>query len=686
MLKSSLWAAASVAAATSLLPSLATAQRTVVLPVQAQGNEGSETSSIPFFRDTRSARLQQSYPDQVWADAGVFFPIVIIGMRFRANGGEVVATGSQYGGTTVSMSTMPFEHTQLTDTFASNHGADLTVCFTGPVDITPTSGNTPNDFYNNIQFTMPFTYDPTNGDDLLVELQSDGSLFTGVDGARMDFVPGSFSSRAFDLVDNNAAMAATLQTTTGAPVVEMTFVPAPGLYPEFSADAQTGTTGATIQFTDGSVSSTVGGVTSWAWDLDGDGNVDSNAQNPTFTYNSPGTFDVTLTVDDGANGPQTISRTAFIEIVDPANPGTPEELQFQFNEVRGDVVANSATNGLAPAFGTVSSNPWQGDPGLARIVSFGANEPGVGMVAGTGSAGDGIVDTGHAINIVGSMTVSWWQRVIPATTAPGFPRFMFGGSGGTGSRCFTGQAAGAGLIYRDGGGAGVLPDVTMSATTDLYANPDWSLITLVIDDTAGVATWYVDGVQNNQTVFTPGTHSLNNGSFIIGGHNNSARNYARLFDFDDFRLYTRALTLPEIQFLAAGTETAAATPWGFNCGGGAMGPPEIGGIGGDPLIGNAGFGVQLTNASPGALAIFGFGLFPVASGQVDLSSVFGVGCVVEIPLTVSVALVADGAGQLTIPLPIPNDPAVSGFHAYAQFLTVAGGQGAFTRALDIHTQ
>ncbi|MCQ3930746.1 MAG: hypothetical protein DPW16_09810 [Chloroflexi bacterium] len=37
-------------------------------------------------------------------------------------------------------------------------------------------------------------------------------------------------------------------------------------------------------------------INSWEWDLDGDGNTDSTAQNPCFTYTTIGTFDVTLKV------------------------------------------------------------------------------------------------------------------------------------------------------------------------------------------------------------------------------------------------------------------------------------------------------------------------------------------------------------------------------------------------------
>ena len=42
-------------------------------------------------------------------------------------------------------------------------------------------------------------------------------------------------------------------------------------------------------------------ITSWAWDFDNDGNVDSQEPNPTYTYQTEGTYSVSLMVSDGIN-------------------------------------------------------------------------------------------------------------------------------------------------------------------------------------------------------------------------------------------------------------------------------------------------------------------------------------------------------------------------------------------------
>lgn len=82
----------------------------------------------------------------------------------------------------------------------------------------------------------------------------------------------------------------------------------------FIASPRTGTAPLTVYFTDTSSNK----PTSWAWDF-GDGSTDSNEQNPTHTYNNPGTYTVTLTASNSA-GQST--KTTFITVKDGTDPGT----------------------------------------------------------------------------------------------------------------------------------------------------------------------------------------------------------------------------------------------------------------------------------------------------------------------------------------------------------------------------
>jgi PGF-CTERM protein len=77
---------------------------------------------------------------------------------------------------------------------------------------------------------------------------------------------------------------------------------------DFSASVTSGYAPLSVQFTDKSQN-----AETWNWDFNGDGVVDSSAQNPpAYTYNTPGTYVAKLTVTN-ANGPA--SSTATINVL-----------------------------------------------------------------------------------------------------------------------------------------------------------------------------------------------------------------------------------------------------------------------------------------------------------------------------------------------------------------------------------
>ncbi|MBP7332120.1 MAG: PKD domain-containing protein, partial [Firmicutes bacterium] len=80
----------------------------------------------------------------------------------------------------------------------------------------------------------------------------------------------------------------------------------------FTADVTSGTVPLTVQFTDQSTNS----PTSWAWDFDNDGTVDSTAQNPTHQYSTAGAYTVKLTVSNSA-GSDDETKTDYITVTTP---------------------------------------------------------------------------------------------------------------------------------------------------------------------------------------------------------------------------------------------------------------------------------------------------------------------------------------------------------------------------------
>jgi PKD repeat protein len=85
----------------------------------------------------------------------------------------------------------------------------------------------------------------------------------------------------------------------------------------FTGAPTTGTAPLTVQFTD----SSTGAPDTWAWDFQNDGTTDSTTQNPKFTYTSPGTYSVKLTVANTAGNSST-TRTDYVTVGSAGGGGT----------------------------------------------------------------------------------------------------------------------------------------------------------------------------------------------------------------------------------------------------------------------------------------------------------------------------------------------------------------------------
>jgi PKD repeat protein len=99
-----------------------------------------------------------------------------------------------------------------------------------------------------------------------------------------------------------------------------------GITPEFSADVREGDAPLLVHFTDESVTYNTT-ITSWAWDFNGDGTIDSTVQDPSWTYESPGVFSVSLTVSDGIRS-ETETKPGYITVHEPPP-------MLVFGDVRG---------------------------------------------------------------------------------------------------------------------------------------------------------------------------------------------------------------------------------------------------------------------------------------------------------------------------------------------------------------
>ena len=195
-----------------------------------------------------------------------------------------------------------------------------------------------------------FTAVPVSGTAPLTVQFNDTSTGAGITSWAWDF-------NGDGVIDSNVQNPAYSFTSAGTYSVNLTVVNAGGSDSElktnyitvsvapvapvanFTADATTGIIPFTVHFTD---LSTGTGITSWAWDFNGDGVIDSNVQNPAYTYDEPGRFMVNLTVTN-ALGTDTRVKTNYIvanRYVEPFPGYTRIPTDPDFDGLYGDINGN----------------------------------------------------------------------------------------------------------------------------------------------------------------------------------------------------------------------------------------------------------------------------------------------------------------------------------------------------------
>jgi len=281
-------------------------------------HEGNSNFTGPWNFGAAGGRVQFAHDSTVFTNQGVTTPIRISRLRYRADAIQNTWSGGTYPSVQIAMSTCPFNYLSVSNTFANNHGPDMTVVLNGAVTVIGGGGgNAPSGWYVDIALTTPFVYDPTTGNDLLVDFTVQTG-FTGgsgiVDHVGPGGTPAALGSRVWIAgTPGSPTGNASFSPTFGySPVCEFTYAPATGLWPNFDATPPTGPTPLVVQFNDRSVTDDPAGISAWQWDLNGDNVIDSTLQNPTFTYTSCGSYTVSLTVIDGVHGLRTLTRNNFM--------------------------------------------------------------------------------------------------------------------------------------------------------------------------------------------------------------------------------------------------------------------------------------------------------------------------------------------------------------------------------------
>ncbi|HEX6812643.1 MAG TPA: PKD domain-containing protein [Planctomycetota bacterium] len=304
-----------------------TAQLTLVTPNGYANTAGSASSSVPWNLGTLSARIQFLIDSTHFTSQGVTTAISISKLRYRPHSGVATSwAGGSWPNVRIDLATSPLDWTAASSTFANNLGPDRTTVMHGPVTVSPGSITGPGvvgPWYITIPLPTPFVYHPMSGNDLTVDIQLDGTGWSG-HSRPTDIVlsSGPAGTALGSSVCSMTGHSATNGIVTGGHglVTEFTYAIASGLWPAFTGTPPTGPIGHFVTFMDRTYTSDPGGVTSWAWDVDGVPGTDYTTQNCSHTYTTEGAKNVSLTVTSAMFGTQSLTRNGYI-LVDAVDAG-----------------------------------------------------------------------------------------------------------------------------------------------------------------------------------------------------------------------------------------------------------------------------------------------------------------------------------------------------------------------------
>ncbi len=161
---------------------LAQALSHVVLPNGTAAADAVGFNTLPWGRATLgAARVQMLYDTSHFTAQGVTQPIRIMNLRWRANGATASWTGGLYQLITVSMTSSPRDASTPSNTWTTNQGADNTVVYNGTVVFLAGSATTGaiGPTVVDLNLTTPFVFDPSLGQDLLIEVNMPSGQWQG---------------------------------------------------------------------------------------------------------------------------------------------------------------------------------------------------------------------------------------------------------------------------------------------------------------------------------------------------------------------------------------------------------------------------------------------------------------------------------------------------------------------------
>ncbi|SEP99245.1 Por secretion system C-terminal sorting domain-containing protein [Hyunsoonleella jejuensis] len=305
----------------------------------------------------------------------------------------------------------------------------------------------------------------------------------------------------------------------------------------FSADTQTVIVNNSVSFTDAST----GDPMAWEWVFEGGTPETSTSQTPVIQYATTGTYKVTLKVS-GLGGIDTREEVGYITVIN--NPGGSGPLQAHYNFDQSISDSSSYSRGLSVIGGFSPSyvDDRDGNSENAYLAP--------------GSSGFYLTNPYKGIGGTGERTVTAW---IKTTTAGTRKTIVSWGANSSGQ--MWNVMVENGNIRVEGGGSNVQNDDSTVARLD---GDTWRHIAVTYNPTDGDklsdVKLYIDGVyyanqpdivdsfQSETTVINT-ENTVNDLQIGNAGYND---NYYWLGELDDVRIYSKALTIGEINTVLVG--------------------------------------------------------------------------------------------------------------------------------------
>lgn len=296
--------------------------QTVVIPSNF-GQTG--TFSVPggttqnFFTVAGVNRFQAVYDSTNFTSEHVGQPITITGLEFRM-GNAIASPATTYPSVEIYLQNSAVDFNAVTTTFTNQRSIAFptTPNFSGPVTQTAAAGTSPNSYVMNIPLTIPFSYSPEAGVDLLVEVVINGAPTPAVLVANTSFA-SSFAfptHRARANRSPGSIVAATGTLSAFAPVIRFAYTSAPNSAKEEPYGVGCGVT-----------------ARSYYEQFPGSAN-DLGGKTVSMAQNLAGGYDVTTTVGATMVTPTGVALTLGDDVVSASIP-----LPFTFDYPGGSTTA-----------------------------------------------------------------------------------------------------------------------------------------------------------------------------------------------------------------------------------------------------------------------------------------------------------------------------------------------------------